>query len=294
MVNEIETKLDSLASEGRSILSEVQRVIDSKGPYRVGAKVLSKILAPPGYKRLAQQIGVAWVDSSREGQLERLEGVFDEWFRRSKDFIRIISVKPDYGKTINGKSLAGSFTRTSDYVKLETRLKHGIRYLENIKKKNPYLPEIKPKMKKEKRKIRKGVAFYPEKIVNKLPEPIRKSIKEAQECYASGLYTSCAVMLRKSLENAIVMRFELEGHTNLILRTDQRVVQLPSLLTKAQQCRLITPHHQKELFKVKLLGDAAAHSHANEITKEDIDSVILIHRLALERIFSAQFFPSIL
>ena len=291
MVSEIENKLDSLATEGHSILSEIKRVHASKGPHRVGAKVLSKLLVPTGYKRMARQIGVAWLDSSREAQLERLEGVYSEWFQRSKKFLQTIAVKPDNGKTISGKSLARSFSKTSNYVRSETQLRHGIQYLNNTKLKNPYIPVIKPKVKRKSRKVPEKVPFYPDKIVNKLPEPIRKSIEEARECYARGLYTSCAVMLRKALENAIVMRFELEGHTNLILRGDQRVITLPKLLTKAQECRLIIPQYRNELLKVKLLGDAAAHSHANEITKEDIDSILLGHRLALERIVSAQFLP---
>lgn len=291
MVTVIEKKLDSLTSEGYSILSEVNRVQRSKGPHRVGAKVLSKLLVPSGYKRMVREIGVAWLDSSREAQLERLKGVYDEWFLRSKSFLKSIEVKPDNGKAISGKSLARSFIKTSNYVKLETRIKHGIQYLNNAKLKNPHMPIPKPKVKKEQKKMPKKVAFYPDKIVNKLPEPIRKSIEEAQECYGRGLYTSCAVMLRKALENAIVMRFELEGHTNLIIQSDSRVIPLPKLLARAQECRLIIPQYYKELMKVKLLGDAAAHSHANEITKEDIDSVLLGHRLAMERIVSAQFLP---
>lgn len=289
MTSEIEKKLDSLASEGCSILSEVDRVCASKGPHRVGAKVLSKLLAPTGYKRMAHEIGVAWLDSSREAQLERLEGVYSEWSQRSKDFLQTIAVKPDRGKTISGKTLVGSFAKTLNYMKLETRLRHGIQFLDNTKLKNPHIPVTKPKVKRERGKIRKKVAFYPDEIVNKLPEPIRRSIEEAQECYARGLYTSCAVMLRKTLENAIVMRFELEGHTNLIIRGDRQVITLPKLLARAQECRLLTPQYRNELVKVKLLGDTAAHSHANEITKEDIDSVILVHRLALERIVSARF-----
>ena len=289
MVTEIEKKLDSLTSEGYSILSEVNRVQRSKGPHRVGAKVLSKLLVPTGYKRMANEIGVAWLDSSREAQLERLDGVYNEWLVRSKNFLKSIDVKPDYGKTISGKSLTRSFVKTSKYVKLETRLKHGIQYLNNTKLKNPQIPIPKPKVKKYQKKMTKKVAFYPDKIVNKLPEPIRKSIEEAQECYGRGLYTSCAVMLRKALENAIVMRFELEGHTNLIIRSDSRIIPLPKLLARAQECRLIAPQHNRELMNVKLLGDTAAHSHANEITKDDIDSVILGHRLAMERIVSAQF-----
>jgi hypothetical protein len=40
------------------------------------------------------------------------------------------------------------------------------------------------------------------------------------------------------------------------------------------------------LIRVKWLGDTAAHSYATAIVKEDVDGVLLILRLSLERIFT--------
>lgn len=42
---------------------------------------------------------------------------------------------------------------------------------------------------------------------------------------------------------------------------------------------------------MKWLGDTAAHSYANAITKADIDGILLITRLALERISAIQIRP---
>ncbi len=95
-------------------------------------------------------------------------------------------------------------------------------------------------------------------------------------------------MLRKALQNAIVLRFESEGVGDQVLRSNGDALPLPQLLEKAQESRLISSQQAKELLKVKWLGDTAAHSYANAVVREDVDGILLMIRLALERIFTIE------
>jgi hypothetical protein len=106
------------------------------------------------------------------------------------------------------------------------------------------------------------------------------------------MYEPAAVMLRKAIQNAIVLRFEAEGVGSQVFLASGEALPFPMLIQKAQEVRLIASQQAKELMRVKWLGDTAAHSYANQITKEDLDGIVLIVRLALERIFTIQIRPS--
>ncbi len=234
------------------------------------------------------------MDSSRQAQIGRLRTVEEEWYRRVHSYLGTIEAPTSPGRDrASPKTLQVRFLRAHDRKRLAPRLASEIAFLKDLKLRDlvsstEELSERKTKIPPQRSKdLETHVPyFFPHAIVEKLPASVRSSIEQAAECYRTGMFEPCAVMLRKAIQNAIVLRFEMEGVVNRVLLANGDVLPLPKLLEKAQEARLISSQQGRELMKVKWLGDTAAHSYSNTITREDVDGVLLIARLSLERIFT--------
>jgi len=287
--------IETLIAESKAIQTELDRVKASRRPSKAGVGVFATFVVPSGYKRLARQVGSLWLDSSYESQLKRLEGVGEAWR------VRVLPSDRHNGLTI--RQLQTSFAKTQRYDRLDSRLRNGGGFLGEMKTRQvvpaeaPIAPDVPPK--RETRHVRPRTitaaveTLFPPSVIEKLPEPVKRSIEQAVESYHREMYEPAAVMLRKAVQNGIVLRFEAEGVGQEVLQASGDALPLPKLIEKAQLARLVSSQQAKELMKVKWLGDTAAHSYANQITREDIDGVVVIVRLALERIFTIQIRPAV-
>jgi len=236
--------------------------------------------------------------------LKRLEGVGEAWRQRVLGFLGTVRVLPSdrhHGLTI--RQLQTSFAKTQGYDRFESRLRNGVGFLSEMKTRQvvpaeaAIAPNVLPRA--ETRQVRRRTTtapvetLFPPSVIEKLPEPVKRSIEQAVESYHREMYEPAAVMLRKAVQNGIVLRFEAEGVGKEVLQASGDALPLPKLIEKAQLARLVSSQQAKELMKVKWLGDTAAHSYANQITREDIDGVVVIVRLALERIFTIQIRPPV-
>jgi len=294
----IASRIDTLVAEAEAILAELSRVKSSQKPSKAGVGLFATLVVPPGYKRLARSVGSLYLDSSYRAHMARLEGIQKEWEQRVLTFLGSVYAPPTPAqRRVNPGVLQAKFRQTQRYQRVESRLRRATTFLLGLKDRGlaPYIESREgrpsPRPSPEARMLSRVAAaptldFLPPSVVKKLPEPVRKTIVQAQESYRMGLYEPCAVMLRKAIQNAIVLRFQAEGVEGLVLLPNGDALPLPKLIDKAQESRLISSHQAKELMRVKWLGDTAAHAYANTVTREDVDSVLLVVRLALERIFT--------
>ncbi len=296
MTEDIQGRIDGYIAEAGAMQDELHRIASNRRPSKAGVGLFATIVAPPRYKRLARQMGTLWVDSSYESQIARLKGVEEEWYRRVHAYLGTLRAPTSPGKDPAGpKTLQARFVRFHGRMRLDSRLANETTFLKDLKLRELALftESTQDRISRSplSRKLREEPlvpSFFPDAIVEKLPSAVKRSIEQATECYRRGMFEPCAVMLRKAIQNAIVLRFETEGVGGQVLLSNGDVLPIPHLLRKAQEARLISSQQTKELMKVKWLGDTAAHSYANVITKEDIDGILLIVRLSLERIFTIQ------
>jgi uncharacterized protein (UPF0128 family) len=127
--------------------------------------------------------------------------------------------------------------------------------------------------------------LIPNEVILELPKAIQPIIYEINGCYNDGYYMACSVMCRKALEAAIYLKFEKEGKENELRKDLDNYMKLPKKIELAKQNRYITPQLAKELSKIKLFGDVAAHNLKITLNKEDLKQNIPTLRLALEEIF---------
>jgi len=299
----IASRIDTLVAEAEAILAELSRVKSSRKPSKAGVGLFAKFVVPPGYKRLARQVGSLWLNSSYQAQLKRLEGIGDAWRQRVLAFLGTVRAMPSSGqRTVDSRRLQAGFSKTQGYGRLDTRLRHGMAFLADLARREvvsagePVVPrafvQARPHPVPSSAHVRYQIATFPPSVIKKLPDPVRKSIEQALESYRREMYEPAAVMLRKAVQNAIVLRFEAEGAADQVLLPSGDALPFPRLIEKAREARLISSQQAKELMRVKWLGDTAAHSYVNEITKGDLDGILLIVRLALERIFTIRIRPT--
>jgi len=291
-----QARVDGYISEVEAIQGELHRITSGRRPSKAGFGLFATFVVPPGYKRLARQMGTLWVDSSHEAQTGRLKGVEEEWYRRVYSYLGTIQAPTAPGMDRAGpKTLQARLARAHSRKRLASRLAAEVTFLKDLKLRE-LVPvtesapgrKVRPPSASTIQEAHRAPSFFPSSVVEKLPQAVKKSIEQAAECYRQGMFEPCAVMLRKAVQNAIVLRFEAEGVGSQVFLPNGDVLPIPHLLEKARDARLISSQQAKELMRVKWLGDTAAHSYVNTITKEDIDGLLLIIRLSLERVFTIQ------
>jgi DNA-binding winged helix-turn-helix (wHTH) protein len=109
-------------------------------------------------------------------------------------------------------------------------------------------------------------------------------IDETTGCYEHNYLTACAVMLRKVLEDSIYLKFSMEGKLDTLYRDGMRL-DLDGMIQKAKELHYITSQHAGRLAKIKLFGDAGAHSFKITLWNEDLEPCIDLIRLVLNELF---------
>jgi hypothetical protein len=130
----------------------------------------------------------------------------------------------------------------------------------------------------------RSLKFVPDSVYSTLPAPIRKMIDEATGCYEHSYLTACAIMLRKILEDSIYLKFSMEGKLDQLYKNGTRIG-LDEMIQKAKELHYVSSQHASRLAKVKLFGDAGAHSFKIRLWDEDIGPCIDLIRLVLNELF---------
>lgn len=112
-----------------------------------------------------------------------------------------------------------------------------------------------------------------EQLLGEIPDDVSTCIRDANDCYMSGHYNQCSVMLRKGVEIAIKIKLQQSG-INLTQLFDKvgNELSLSGKMKLLRKKKLITQRNASDLEQVKWFGDVAAHS-IMRIMPQDIDKV---------------------
>lgn len=128
------------------------------------------------------------------------------------------------------------------------------------------------------------LSTLPAELVDKLPSEVKIVCDEVNGCLYYGFFNAAAVMMRKTLEVATIIKFKQENKENLILKAGE-YEELPARVEIAKQNNMISKKIAEKLIKdnkIKLFGDTAAHSFRVQIKEEDISPMRDQLRLVLE------------
>lgn len=117
------------------------------------------------------------------------------------------------------------------------------------------------------------------------PPGLDHVLSEIDLCLKSGAFTAASILIRKAVEVAIVLRFELEGKTNLLITDKGDTLSFNEKIEKAQSNNYLSPQRARDLRQIKSYGDAGAHSYKIVINQEDIQHAVVPLRLALGELF---------
>ncbi len=109
-----------------------------------------------------------------------------------------------------------------------------------------------------------------EHLLEDLPEDVGRCVLDANNCFTSGHYNQCSVMLRKAIE--IASKIKLQQSTvekNEIFDNGGNEIGLTGKVKLLRKHKLITQHSVSDLDQIKWFGNIAAHGTMN-VTIQDI------------------------
>lgn len=132
------------------------------------------------------------------------------------------------------------------------------------------------------------VSPIPQDIINACPNNLKQELNEFNGCLVNNYFNAAAILARKILEIACIIKLKKEKKENLI-RTDLEYSELPAIIEVLKKENLIDSKIASRLVKhnnIKLFGDSAAHSFRTQIHQEDIGPIRDLLRICLEQLFS--------
>lgn len=123
--------------------------------------------------------------------------------------------------------------------------------------------------------------LIPASVAGMLPAELQTTIYEINGSNQHGFFNSCAVMMRKAIETATILKFKQEGKEDTI-KVSGEYVGLGKRLELAKQNGWISTYNFKKISVIELFGDNAAHSYRIKIREDDIPDIAKPLRLALE------------
>jgi hypothetical protein len=99
--------------------------------------------------------------------------------------------------------------------------------------------------------------------------------RQMNGCFRAGWFDSCAVMMRRLVEIAIIEAFEAKGIAHKITGADGNYVQLSDLITHAlaEQSWTLSRNAKKYLPQLRDLGHQSAHGRYYTARPEDLERV---------------------
>ena len=125
-------------AKGRRILSEYKIAMKSKGNIEsnvsLGVSALDLFVDLSDYKSNLKRIGKVVGHNRVDTQMLMIEEQASQWVKESSNALDMISVTKGRIMPLSSNSdgIAARFRKTQEYQKLDTRLKHGIKFLENL------------------------------------------------------------------------------------------------------------------------------------------------------------------
>jgi hypothetical protein len=175
--------------QGNDLLIAVQNATNASKniPRKVDAGITLLDLAfdLSGHKRQAKSVGTLLMENQARNQIIQSEEQYSLWSAKVIEFLGTISViKTHLPKDGNSESILSSFSNTMKYVKIITKLNHGISFLETLRHKdlinNDKISEYL-KQRKKQEKVKKKA----EMIIESAPKPfsIQHDIWEMLDAY---------------------------------------------------------------------------------------------------------------
>ncbi len=204
-----------------------------------------------------------------------------------------VKLKRDDNPGVNDTTSRENIHNSKEFLDLKKFIKGSIKFFANKrneiegKGKNG---KTKMGSKKSKKNVIKDVFKksevkknqIPQDLIDALPTNIGNILNEVNGCMAHGFLAAGAILLRKSLESALILKFVQEKAQKDITDTNGEYMELPAIVSIAKQKHYINSTLSRKIDKVKLLGDTAAHSYRIVIRAEDIEPIRDIVRLAVE------------
>lgn len=107
-------------------------------------------------------------------------------------------------------------------------------------------------------------------LLDKMPSDVATCITDANNCYIAGHYNQCSVMLRKSIDIAIKIKFLQSGLTqDQLLDKAGNEIGLSLKIKLLKKRKLVTQKSSSDIEQVKWFGDIGAHG-TMRIAEQDI------------------------
>lgn len=113
-----------------------------------------------------------------------------------------------------------------------------------------------------------------EHVVEDLPDDVATCVIDANDCFTSGHYNQCSVMLRKAIEIAIKIKLQQRGVDAAgLLDKSGNELNLSGRIKLLKEHSLITQRTVSDIEKVKWFGDVGAHG-TMKVTMVDIRDIV--------------------
>jgi hypothetical protein len=130
-----------------------------------------------------------------------------------------------------------------------------------------------------------SIPFIPNDLIEERDYILKKVLWEINRCYEAACYNSCAAMIRRLVENLIIMAFEHHGIADSIKNGDD-YIDFSDLIGKATaESKLgLTRNTKRILPDLKFYGDLGSHNRNALVRKDDLDKLHQATRSAIEEL----------
>jgi hypothetical protein len=136
-VQDPKSEIQGLIARGKELhdrslqLKEASRDIDGK--VVAGVNILDALFDLSGHKRASKRVGKWWLHGNIAQQRQALDQEYERWCDDCRNALGQMSVYRK-GVTLRGdaRTLQSRYSKTRQYVRTETRLHHGVSFLESL------------------------------------------------------------------------------------------------------------------------------------------------------------------
>jgi hypothetical protein len=130
-----------------------------------------------------------------------------------------------------------------------------------------------------------SIPFIPDDLIEPRYYIPKKVLWEINRCYEAACYNSCAAMIRRLVENLIILAFEHHELSDKI-RKDGDYLDFSDLIGKAiaEPKLALTRNTKKILPDLKFFGDLGSHNRNALVRKNDLDKLHQATRSAIEEL----------
>jgi hypothetical protein len=136
-VRDAKTRIVDNIVRGRNLLQLSREIKEAKrdidGKVASGVNILDAFVDLSGHKRTAKTAGRWWLHSNLEKRKNELDKNYEVWFSECINILEQVSTRRKrMNPHGNSGTLVSRFSKSKRYVRTESRLRHGIAYLESL------------------------------------------------------------------------------------------------------------------------------------------------------------------